>query len=199
MLTLTYLCPPTNGRKAKADLKAVLQWLKRRSGKKIEYVWFAEFTRRGNIHFHIITTHKPTKGDRVALAEYWVKRTKQGSGPYCSLRYKSEYTVEESIRAVISHEKTWELIREDRGAKRYIAKYACKPHQRVIPGWFSDMGRWWGMSERVKNEREQPVIVPLDEDHLRAVLESKGKAVAGWDVLPRYLWGIGEEDLSGLL
>jgi hypothetical protein len=98
--------------------------------------------------------------------------------------------VVESIFAVSSNPKTWQELRSADGARRYCAKYACKPYQKNVPVWFRDVGRFWGSSTDVKQNRERPKIVELTEDELREILRAHNKKAANFDVLPKYLWGI---------
>mgnify|MGYP001812145524 CR=1 FL=1 len=192
MLTLTYLCPPADGRKAKADLKKAISWIKRRKDNDCDYVWFAEFTRAGSIHFHLLLSCVPTSSDRIDFALYWLRTTSQGQGEYCSLRRRKVATVAASIVSSVSHPNTWQYLRSETGGKRYIAKYAAKPYQKEVPIWFRDIGRFWGMSASIKENQESYKIIELTEDELREILREKRRSVADWDVLPRYLWGMGD-------
>lgn len=194
MLTLTYLCPPVNGRKAKSDLKAVLQWLKRRCDNELSYVWFCEFSGRYAIHFHILVSCVPNNDDIRDFALFWAATTNQGQGRYCHIRQKREMDVLESIisfNSDVSHERqVWESIRHKDGAARYCAKYASKPYQKEVPKWFRDIGRFWGASRDVRDSREKAEIIEINEDELRENLKEQKKKPATWDVLPRFLWGI---------
>lgn len=195
MLTLTYLCPPTNGREAKEHLRQLLQWLRRRCGENLEYVWFAEFTKMYSLHFHVLLDCKPDEYDRLELAYRWMKITNQGLGRYCALRTRKEMRVLMSIMQSQSHENAWNMVKVENGAKRYVAKYAGKPHQKRIPEWFQDMGRFWGVSKGIKTNRYNPVIYTCDEDTVRELLAEQKCKVANWDVLPKYLWNV---DPAGL-
>ena len=198
MLTLTYLCPPISGLQAKADLKGALQWLKRRANGDFHYVWWAEFTQAGAIHFHVLLSTKPQPGDRVDFALYWLARTDQGQGRYCDLRRRREMQVRESILRVAGHPKSWEVIRKPDGARRYVAKYATKTYQKNVPVWFQDIGRFWGASKSVREKRYKPKIVVANDDEVVKILRSCGHSAGQWDLLPRYLWGAQEEWFEGL-
>jgi hypothetical protein len=55
------------------------------------------------------------------------------------------------------------------------------------------MGRFWGVSSGIKKNRDKPRIIELSEDELREVLRENGKEkIAEWDVLPKYIWNIGQ-------
>lgn len=98
----------------------------------------------------------------------------------------------------MSHHKTWEPIREEDGARRYVAKYATKTKQKDVPEWFGDIGRFWGASRGVKDSRERPRIVQLTDGELREILTKSGRKVGEWDVLPRYLWGVSGQMFDGM-
>jgi hypothetical protein len=193
MLTLTYLCPPVSGRKAKADLKGAIQWVRRRCEKEIDYVWWTEFTVAHSIHFHVLLSCLPNSDDIRDFSLYWLARTDQGDGRYCDLRKRRELSVRESILRVNNHRKTWERIREIDGAKRYVMKDACKPYQKEVPVWFQDIGRFWGASRNVRQNREEPVILQCTEDELREILVQNKRSAGTWDVLPRHLWHVTKE------
>lgn len=190
MLTLTYLCPPPTGKRAKFHLKGTLEFLKRRCGGKLEYVWFCEFTQVGNVHFHVLLDCQPTEMDRVDLAYYWLKKTNQGQGRYCSLRQRKLQFVLQNIFSVQANEHSWQNIRSENGAKGYVAKYAGKPKQKQVPHWFKDMGRFWGVSKGVVANREKPITIEINEAELREILREQEKTIADWEVLPRYIWGL---------
>jgi hypothetical protein len=193
MLTVTYLCPPVSGKQAKKDLRCVLAWLKRRfSSEGLEYIWFLEFTRAGSVHYHILMSTHVTEEHRIAWARYWSKKTADKLGPYCSLRTKLSLDPGLAIFEVNAHEKTWQEIRLEDGARRYIAKYAGKPHQKQVPTWYSDVGRFWGVSQGVRDSVEVQTIYPMDEDEVRERLTECGHRLASVEVLPKYIWGFPE-------
>lgn len=192
MLTITYLCPPVNGGQAKRDLRCVLTWLKRHfeGGQGgVDYIWFAEFQRRGAIHFHVLLSQPVTHDDRLAYAAYWSKKNGKRLGRYCPLRTGGERDPIEAIYAVASHPRTWEMIHTKDGAKRYIAKYVSKDTQKEVPTWFSDIGRYWGVSARVRASRKVESVEAIDEDEVRELLIRQRHRLAGAEVLPRYVWG----------
>lgn len=195
MVTLTYLCPPPSGKQAKRHLKDVLQWIKRRKGKGCEHLWFAEFTKAGHVHFHILLCCNPTIDDRRDLAYYWLKKTTQGYGEYCRIKDRRKLRVGAAIFSSMSHPKVWEDLRKQDGGKRYVAKYAGKTYQKQIPWYFQDMGRFWGASRAVWDNRLEHKAIALTEDELREVLREQGHPAANWDVLPRYLWNVDEINL----
>lgn len=197
MLTLTYLCPPVSGKSAKQDLKRALAWIKRRK-KHCEYIWFAEFSKAGSIHFHLLLDCLPSRDDRISFAVYWLRKTDQGEGEYCSIRKRRKLRVAASIFASVSHPNSWNKLQKADGAKRYVAMYASKPYQKKVPLWFQDIGRFWGCSKGITDNREEPEIVEVTEDELREILQQNHHNTAQWEVLPRHLWGIDQEWLTGL-
>lgn len=99
----------------------------------------------------------------------------------------------ESIVNFNQDDNVWELLRHEDGAKRYCAKYATKPYQKKVPKWFRDVGRFWGASQDVKDNREKPRIIQLTEDELKEILLEHHHTVGEWDVVPRHLWGVTEQ------
>jgi len=189
MLTLNYLSPPVSGKKAKNDLRYVIGWLKRCPGwSDIGYLWFAEFTKNGTIHFHILLTEKVTQITRNAFADYWVKISKQGSGGYCSLRNKKLLDVETVITVHNQRWEVWQNAQLDNGLKRYAVMYATKPYQKVVPAHFRDIGRFWGASQNVRNSVEVAGIEAITENEVRNKLRQGNNPSAEWDVLPKYIW-----------
>lgn len=186
MLTLTYLCPPANGKVAKRHINRCMQWLKRQTSLDFQYVWFAEFTHSGHVHFHVLLTIHPTQKLRDSLALWWYNNTGQGAGMYSNLATRQTYNVAQSIIAVISHRKSWQSLRLEDGAKRYILKYALKPYQKVIPAWYRNSGRWWSSSRGVRPEEGKPIDVT--EAGLRRMLEDVNPGVGQWDILPKIIF-----------
>lgn len=127
----------------------------------------------------------------MAWAFYWSKRTAKKLGPYCALRTKRELNPEMAIYEVNAHKTTWENIRLVDGAKRYVAKYAGKPYQKVVPTWFSDIGRFWGVSRGVRDSVKVEKIIPMDEDEVRERLTEARHRLCNVEILPRYVWGFG--------
>lgn len=126
--TLTYPEEfPTDGRKVKANLRAFLEFLRR---KNIRYVWVLEFQRRGAPHFHFVLSGELEKG---VLAERWYEIV--GSG---DMRHRFAGT-------------RIERIRNPKKAAGYMANYALKLEQKWVPENFSNVGRFWG-GTRLKRE-----------------------------------------------
>jgi len=171
MITLTYpRVYPSDGQTVKRHLHAWFAWANRRWG-KFDYLWFLEFQRRGAPHIHLLTNHKWYQEDKAALSEAW-------------------------YRIVGSHDQRHlaagtriERIRKPDGAARYCLKYAFKCHQKQVPDEYTNVGRFWGHSNRVAPR----ALVTCDADDLsvRALLK-------GWQYEPqpdrplyRVLYGTG--------
>lgn len=189
LLTVTYLCPPSSGKQAKADLRCILQWVKRQYDQIVNYCWFLEFTKAGAVHYHILLTEKVTEALRHAWARYWSKKTATRLGPYCSLRTKRQLDPELAIFDKNTEEETWANLRKPDGAARYVVKYGCKMYQKAVPIWYSDVGRFWGVSQGVRDAVPYPDVVPMDEDELREHLFANRHKVGDWTVIPKYIWG----------
>lgn len=127
MVTLTYPAGlGTDGARAKRDIKAMLQRMRRYVGDSREYgtFWFLEFQERGAVHFHLFTTHFFPK-EWIALSWYQVV----GSEDQRHLRAGTRI---ERIKS------------GKRGMCAYASKYAAKQQQKILPESFGWVGRFWG-------------------------------------------------------
>lgn len=88
-----------------------------------------------------------------------------------------------NLYKVHSHEKSWQKIRKENGAKFYIVKYASKAEQKEVPEAFTDVGRFWGNSRDVPSKEFQEV--DTTELELREYLEKEGLPVTNAPILPR--------------
>lgn len=124
---------PTNGKIVKRHLNTFLTAMRRKygnQGKRLSYVWFQEFQRRGAVHIHMFDNVKTI--DREWLAKTWYRIV--GSGD------------EKHLAAGTS----WDRLRKRDGAIRYAAKYAAKRGQKTVPEGFENVSRFWGNSYDVK-------------------------------------------------
>lgn len=175
LLTLTYPADfPNNGRLVKRHLDNFLKAFRRRYGRR-PYAWFLEFQDRGAPHFHMLTDIEGFEIDREWLARTWARIVDGGEKCY----------------RVHSHVKQWSVIRKEDGAVRYVAKYAKKQKQKIVPDGFESVGAFWGTSHDVKAEPVAEV-----EMTAREILEVMGvdgaRFVGSWGRdrkdLRRYLW-----------
>lgn len=176
MLTLTYPEEyPRDGYKVKSDLNRMLIWIKRNLG--ADYLWFLEFQARGAPHVHVLLDVYPHSRWRVA-------------GAWASIVVAEEEMGWLDVCKVHAHDKQWQAIRHPDGARRYVAKYAAKRDQKAVPEDYSNVGRFWGASVRVKSTVNKGVYFDANEDWIRGMLEALGHRCADWDVLPRYIFGL---------
>jgi hypothetical protein len=175
MLTLTYPEDfPKDGRLVKKQLDRFLKAYRRRYGKR-HYAWFLEFQDRGAPHFHMLTDVEGWEVDREWLASTWARIVDGGSKSY----------------NVHRHVKQWEVIRKQDGAARYVAKYAKKHRQKIVPADYENVGAFWGTSHSVKAEAIGTLQMDAEE-----ILQTMGmdaaKFVKEWEQgrldLRRYLW-----------
>jgi hypothetical protein len=89
---------------------------------------------------------------------------------------------------VNSHERVWELIKTEGGARRYVTKYAAKAIQKEVPKDYQNVGRFWGGSRDTK-PKVQATIDVTDEE-LRGYLASKGHPANDYDIIPRFIFGL---------
>lgn len=121
------------------------------------------------------------------MALEWAIRSEHGFEKYSSLRSKKTHTSRLAVIRVHRHKDTWQDIRSEDGAARYVTKYATKPYQKQVPDWYSDVGRFWGASRDVKAEIDLEHY-DLTEAELRYQL--KDHRVGKWDVLPKHVLGV---------
>lgn len=125
---------PVDGRGVKKHLRAFLEAGKRRYGSGVDYLWFLEFQKRGAPHIHVLWG-KEVAVDCEWLAATWFRIV--GSGD--SKHYR-----------VHCHKKQWQEVYSADGCERYVAKYAHKTFQKVVPEGFENVGRFWGHPLHVK-------------------------------------------------
>lgn len=129
MLTLTYPGAfPVDGKKVKRDLDSFRKWLARRG---VLSAWFLEFQERGAPHFHIFIS-LPVKKEKLSLAWYRIV----GSGDEKHLRAGTKV----------------EWLRNPNAAGIYASKYGAKAEQKEVPEEYKNVGRFWGMSRKLKPE-----------------------------------------------
>ena len=201
LLTLSYgVNFPKNGRVVKADLSRMLTWLKRRYP-GLDYFWFLEFQRRGAPHLHVgLSVGYPGRVEHNRMAMQWAKTCNKFEGVYSELARNESIdgfpvsarggSVLADVAAQHRRRGVWENIRSDRGAVRYVLAYACKPHQKIVPTDYSNVGRFWGVSS---------AVVPgpgadfgATETEVRELMFMLGRNVSGFDVLPKYLFHDGD-------
>jgi len=198
MLTLTYpKIYPKSGKQVKIDVNGVLTNL--RNHGDFEYVWFLEFQKRGAPHVHILTDHDElTPIMRIRMATWWTTRLvnsgwfHEGYTMYSAKCDKCEYDTiareTQKIFAVTVHRDTWQYIRKEDGAKRYIAKYATKPEQKIVPKEFQDVGRFWGMSKGMV--REDKIKTETTEEEFIEFLSQQDHPTAKFETLPTWVWDV---------
>lgn len=198
MITLTYGAMfPTDGLTVKLHLKRILQWLKRYGIEDL--IWFLEFQKRGAPHFHVLTDfYEPTVLDRAILGLAWLKA--QGwdlskSSPVfegwpdqaCRVAHMLDLGQLESQFKFLLHEKTWEAIHTDDGARRYAMKHALKPYQKTVPSEYQNVGRWWGCTKSVRDKIRPAAEWELNEETLRQIATDCNSWVADKPVIPKYI------------
>jgi hypothetical protein len=194
LLTLTFGPNyPSDGKKAKGALNVALVAIRRRFP-GVKYFWFLEFQERGAPHFHIGLTVKPSFGDRIWLAHLWARAIEEEwrYTPIRSFPSSEEHYgfLETDTRTAVFRQhrrvKVWENVRSENGAIRYVAKYVCKPHQKLVPRAYGNVGRFWGIS---RFDRPDPIYVGgASEDEVRELAGVLGRDVRGFDFLPKVIF-----------
>lgn len=122
------------------------------------------------------------------MARIWARIAERENLQYTSLRDLKMRMSRGAVYAVHEHSKAWENIRKRDGAKRYIAKYALKPRQKIVPKRYGDCGRFWGASRDVKPVRRQTIDVTGNAEATEFVAKIMGRSdLAAWDILPKLI------------
>lgn len=148
-----------------------------------------EFTVKGNVHYHILTNVPATSVGRAWLANEWYKITDQGEGAYSSLRDKRVRDVKKSIIASQGHRRCWENVRSSDGAGRYVAKYASKANQKIPTAYWSNAGRFWGVSKNARGMLRPVSILPTSDEEIRKHLSEAGDKRRNWEWFPKIMFG----------
>lgn len=184
MVTLTYpMQYPVSGKVVKGHLNTFLTRL-RSFCRGVLYVWWLEFQRRFAPHIHLLIDVACDKYLRGFVCRAWHKIGLDYEADFTRLRDGSVVSLSASFWSVLAHKKTCEAVREIDGARRYVVKYMSKMHQKTIPDFYCDVGRWWGCSRAVK-----PEVVGYahgNEARVRDLLSSHGRDMSHFDVLPKY-------------
>ena len=196
MLTLTYpvaMRSVLNEKIIKDNLNAVLAMLRSRFNKddnKLEYLWFMEFTKNDMPHFHVLLNVPAiTPSTRWAITETWVKQL-MTTASCMALNFEQQHVLQTKIARVILHRKSFELIRDTQGARKYVAKYATKREQKILPINWEFSGRFWGCSKGVSPEPEG--VIPMTEEQLRGILSRyrSQEFMSRMEVVPKLIWNI---------
>lgn len=198
MITLTYGQNfPMSGRKVKRDIKTFRKRFFRRWGKQ-PFAWFLEFQERGAPHFHaFVQMDVCDQEQREELARLWADIAEAQDWPYTAIKwpYKREMARQGLFtqQAVFSNHKrrrTWENARKQDGVIRYVVSYVTKPHQKLVPVWFRDVGRYWGISGVGTVGCSAEFIA--SELEVRQLATLLGRNVDNMTVLPKYLFHSGD-------
>jgi hypothetical protein len=198
MITLTYgEMFPEDGQTVKLHLKRVLQWLKRYGIEDL--IWFLEFQKRGAPHFHVLADlFNPTLLDRASLGMAWIKAQGWDTSrlqpvfegwPGNNGRAGNVFDLvmlEKQFKFLL-HEKTWEAVHTDDGARRYAMKHALKPWQKEVPPEYSNVGRWWGCTKSVRDKIRPVAEWQLNEETLRQIATDCNSWVADKPVIPKFI------------
>lgn len=228
IITLTYPDTyPSDGRIVKAHFRALKERLRRKFG---DFSYFAaqEYQQRGAPHLHIaisidlrdlgeITqlrrgdgkrpTRRPSAYDTHKPSQDWLWRAWleiiSDDAPRHDWWGITDKDAEMMNRAYFCHNSatTWEIMRKDDGAKRYLVKElsSLKVYQKSIPEDFDNPGRHFLYSPDMKPTPVMTIAVTGAE--IRAILEA-----LDWKWLPppgrplfRDLWNVAAEIITALL
>lgn len=162
MLTLTY---PTEIRVSGSETKKHLSCILRKLGRYAPFfkvLWFMEFTKKGQVHYHILSNIEATNINRSLIALEW------------SDIITRDQEVADRVFYVHSRKEAMQSIRTTNGAARYALKYALKTDCKKFPDWFNGSGRFWGANRAVLEEMGKPEFIKMDEEGLRRVMAAYG-------------------------
>lgn len=146
-ITLTYPARWTkDGRVVKKNLKAFIQWLRRRDS-EVEYLWFLEFQRRGAPHYHILVDSPIKCFDFQELSYAWARIVDKNIDP-------------DHLKAGTRVES----VRKGGNLAHYAVKYAMKMYQKNVPELYQNVGRFWGVSKGVKPKLRQVHPIASEKD-----------------------------------
>jgi hypothetical protein len=207
ILTLTYGRDyPVDGKVVKKHLNAFLTWLRRYGCQS--YAWFLEFQKRGAPHIHILTDIPEVMlRDRINMAYAWLtaqgfdlsgvvasRILPNGQKVYGSTPWRQQ-DIDNMLKVAI-HPRSWENVRSPAGAKHYCLKYAMKPYQKQVPPIYQNVGRFWGVSQKVRDNIKPLEEWDLNEETLRDLLKTAGSWYAEKPFIPKYL--VGDFDVAKL-
>jgi len=192
MMVLTYgKNYPRCGREVKRHLNIMLNWIRRRLGG--EYLWFLEFQGRGAPHIHVLLVFKQLgEAIRCEFAEKWAS-TVCGDCDfvYSRLVGQDEWSIRRDMVSVHRHKKQWSKAEHELGLVGYVAKYATKPEQKMVPSDFRNVGRFFGWSKRVRDEIPEGDFCPMSGSELRYALSDLEHRVSDYHIVPKYIFGVG--------
>jgi len=178
---LTWRVPPIDGREVKRSLGALFDSIRRRWGKRVEWLWWLEFQKRGAPHVHILTVGEVHR----ELATRQVFRLKKGKRKAATVFCGAEVDwlvarwldiLGDDSQAALRFNQggIWEKWRKVDGAARYAAKEAAHCYQTQIPAEYHNVGAWWHRSRGY----QAPVIAEArecGESEMRQALKMDGK------------------------
>jgi len=188
MFTATYPAHyPKDGAIVKSDVNGLAQFFRRR---RISYVWFLEFQKRGAPHIHwLLSVADITPKFRTDLGCVWASRVVNSEWFKRHAWEEGEYSKEVvKISNVACHPKSLELIRDENGARNYASKYAAKQLQKTVPDDYKNVGRFWGASRDIK---ASGVLLDVTEDEVEQWLVKNDHPATQLAYTPKYVWGVG--------
>lgn len=181
---------PRDGKACKQHLDRFLKSLRRR-WHNVSYFWFLEFQKRGAPHVHVYTdTGEVSNDDREWLGKVWTRC--QGINdptPYTDLSSRHLKCLYAEVSAVHSHYRQWEELRTPDGHIRYAAKYSLKTHQKKVPSSYSNVGRFWGCSKSITQNKVNKQTIQMTAPEVRKALNALDHTTKEWEILPKYLFG----------
>jgi hypothetical protein len=130
---------PTDGRRVKRNLGALLDWFRRRG---LGYFWIIEFQRRGAPHFHGFLTGLVTHDE---LSSAWNKIISADRLEY----FEDSAHLKNGVYLGV-------IENQDKLAS-YFTEYMKKLEQKIVPPQYDNVGRYWGFTRRLLQVKVQTV------------------------------------------
>jgi hypothetical protein len=135
LITLTYKGVMTDGALAKKHLNQFLTEARKNEMFR-QYLWFAEFQRRGSLHFHLAVKCSDNVNNSIDLLKSWVADTWVRI-----IGLSSDYSAH-------TFGTDCRPIDKPHALRLYAFKYAEKAEQKDLPDGVCSIGRWWGRAFR---------------------------------------------------
>lgn len=169
--TVTYRVNQRDCRISKVHIDRFLTRFRKACGSKVGYVWVLEFQKRGAVHFHVwfekFLPHSFPEWERISVRKQIVNRFKDDEEElgrfkfltYLWLKVSGQLEDEKAVKAATD----LKVITSSNFTVGYAIKYAWKVEQKDPPALidyetgevFSEwwVGRFWGASGKIRNEK----------------------------------------------
>ncbi|PUA19020.1 hypothetical protein [Glaciimonas sp. PCH181] len=149
MVTLTYVVDSWDSKHMSAYVANVRNWMFRRTGEKLKYVWVAEMQKRGVIHYHALFWMPRgvtmPKADKQGWWPHGSTKTEKANKPVAyAMKYASKLESKEGFPNGARTYGVGGLVESDRGARRWFNFPSfIKARASVADRWTRAAGGGW--------------------------------------------------------